>query len=97
VRRLPQILELATSNFSLFRPMKGALLRKHFTGPAGLFNGIQSFLNEIHSSELEHLFRHWINRVRWVMENEGDYFHEYTLHPDHVSQFCSRLPVTIAY
>jgi hypothetical protein len=33
-------------------------------------------LDEIHPSEWEVIFSHWVKRVRWVLENNGDYYHE---------------------
>jgi hypothetical protein len=34
------------------------------------------FLDEIQRSELEYVFRHWIEQVRWVLDNHRDYIHE---------------------
>jgi hypothetical protein len=33
------------------------------------------FLNAIQSSELQFIFRHWTERTKWVLANNGDYYH----------------------
>jgi hypothetical protein len=56
--------------------MKAALAGQQFPGPEDLLTGIQESLSEIQRSELELIFHHWIERVQWVSDNDGDYFHE---------------------
>jgi hypothetical protein len=56
--------------------MKAALAGQQFPGPEDLLAGIQEFLSEIQRSELELVVQHWIERVQWVLGNDGDYFHE---------------------
>jgi hypothetical protein len=56
--------------------MKAALVGQKFPGPEDLLIGVQEFLSEIQRSELELAFHHWIERVQWVLDNDGDYFHE---------------------
>jgi hypothetical protein len=56
--------------------MKEALTGQRFPGPEDLLIAIQEFLSEIQSSQLEFVFHHWIERVQWVLESDGDYFHE---------------------
>jgi hypothetical protein len=40
-----------------------------------LLEAITEFLDESQPSELEVVFSHWVERVRWVLENNGDYYH----------------------
>jgi histone-lysine N-methyltransferase SETMAR len=68
--------DLAPSDFWLFRHTKAALARQWFPMPEDLLTGIQPFLSEIQRSELELVFHHWIEQVQWVLNNDGDYFHE---------------------
>jgi hypothetical protein len=56
--------------------MKVALAGQQFPGPEDLLTGIQAFLYEIQRSELDFIFHHWIDWVQWVLDNDGDYFHE---------------------
>jgi hypothetical protein len=56
--------------------MKVALAEQQLPGPDDLLTGIQEFLSEIQTSEFELVFHHWIERVQWVLDNNGDYFHE---------------------
>jgi hypothetical protein len=37
---------------------------------------ITEFVNEIQPPEVVTVFSHWAERVRWVLENNGDYHHE---------------------
>jgi hypothetical protein len=49
---------------------------QRFTGSTDLFDGIQTFLDEIQVYELEHVFHHGIERDRWVLDNDRDRSHE---------------------
>jgi hypothetical protein len=72
----PFSLDLAPSDFWLFGCVKSALEEQEFPGPEDLFTGIQELLSEIQRSELKLVFYHWIEPVQWVLDNDGDYFHE---------------------
>jgi aromatic ring-opening dioxygenase catalytic subunit (LigB family) len=41
-----------------------------------LLEAITESLNEIHPAEVVAISRHWAERVRWVFEKNGDYYHE---------------------
>jgi hypothetical protein len=56
--------------------MKAALARQQFPRSEDLLTGIQEFLSEIQRPELKLGFHHWIERVQWMLDNDGDYFHE---------------------
>jgi hypothetical protein len=56
--------------------MKAELVGQQLPGPEDLLTGIQEFLCEIQTSELELVFHHWMEWVQWVLDNGGDYFHE---------------------
>jgi hypothetical protein len=60
------------------------------------FTGIQDFLREIQRSDLE-LIVHRIQRVQWVLDNNGDYFHEQTFYDHHSFQFFPDRPVATIY
>jgi ABC-type iron transport system FetAB ATPase subunit len=47
-----------------------------FDDPEDLLDEITSFLEEVQSSELHIVFSHWVERVTWVLETNGDYDHE---------------------
>jgi hypothetical protein len=79
LRRVPLPLyssDIAPSDFWLFGHMKIALEGSHFKEPENLLETITEFLKEMHSSKLMIVFHHWIERVRWVIEHNGDYYHE---------------------
>jgi hypothetical protein len=73
--------------------MKAEVAREQFPGPEDLLTGIQEFLSEIQIPELELVFRHSIERVQWVSDNDGDYFEEQTFYDHHSFQFCPDRPV----
>jgi hypothetical protein len=56
--------------------VKSALNGSKFEGPDELLQGIHDFLNEVRGSELMMVFQHSIERVRWVIEHDGDYYQD---------------------
>jgi histone-lysine N-methyltransferase SETMAR len=68
--------DLAPSDFWFFRRLKNSLAGRMFDGPEELLEGITSFVEEVQPSELHVVFSHWVERVRWVLENNGDDYHE---------------------
>jgi histone-lysine N-methyltransferase SETMAR len=79
ISRVPQPAyspDLAPSDFWLFGHLKTSLAGRMFDEPGELLDGIRSFLEEVRPSELQIVFSHWIERVRWVLANNGDYYHE---------------------
>jgi hypothetical protein len=68
--------DIAPSNFWLFGHMKKSLDDRTFDEAEQLLEAITEFLDEIHPSELEVVFSHWVERVRWVLESNGDYYHQ---------------------
>jgi hypothetical protein len=72
----PYIPDIALSSFWLFGHVKTFLAGRTFDEPEQLLEAITQFWDEIQSSELEVVFSHWIERVRWMLEKNGDYCHE---------------------
>jgi hypothetical protein len=52
------------------------LVGETFEEPEQLLETIPEFLNEIQPPEVVAVFSHWVERVRWVLENSGGYYHE---------------------
>jgi hypothetical protein len=48
--------------------VKNSLTGRTFDEPEQLLEAITKFLDEIQLSELEVVFSHWIERIRWVLE-----------------------------
>jgi aromatic ring-opening dioxygenase catalytic subunit (LigB family) len=46
-----------------------------FHDPEELLDDITSFLEEVQPSELHVVSSHWVGRVRWIVENNGDDSH----------------------
>jgi hypothetical protein len=67
---------LAPSDFWVFGHIKATLAEQQFPDPEDLLADIQEFLSEIQTSELELVFHHWIERVQYVLDNNGENFHE---------------------
>jgi hypothetical protein len=47
-----------------------------FDHPGELVDGITIFLEEVQPSQFHVVFSHWLERVRWVLENNGHDHHE---------------------
>jgi hypothetical protein len=56
--------------------MKTALAGQQLPGPEDFLTGIQEFLSEIQRRELELVFHRCAERVQWVLDKGGDYFHK---------------------
>jgi hypothetical protein len=67
---------LAQSDFWLFGHIKTLLAGRVFNDADELLRAITEFLTEIHRSELQFVFHHWIERVKWVLADNGDYYQE---------------------
>jgi hypothetical protein len=66
----------APSDFWRFGHLKNSLAGRMFDDPEGLLDAITSFLEEVQPSKLHGVFTHWVERFRWVLENNGDDIHE---------------------
>jgi hypothetical protein len=56
--------------------VKASLVGQTFDEPDQLLEVITEFLNEIQPLGVVAVFSHWVERVRWVLENNGNYYHE---------------------
>jgi hypothetical protein len=68
--------DLAPSYFWLFGHVKAGLVRQSLAEPEGLFEGIMAFLEEVQVSELKLVFHHWVQRIRWSLDHNGDDYNE---------------------
>jgi histone-lysine N-methyltransferase SETMAR len=70
--------DLAPSHFWLFGHVKTAFVGQTFEEPEELLEAVTECLNEIQRLELELAFSHLPERVRSVLANKGDYYHDQT-------------------
>jgi hypothetical protein len=70
----PYSQDIAPSDSWLFGRMKTALAGSRFTEPEALLEGINHFLGSIENSELTAIFHGSVERVRWIIEHNGDYY-----------------------
>jgi hypothetical protein len=56
--------------------VKTSLVGQTLDEPEQLLDAVTEFLNEIQPPEMVAVFSHWAERMRWVLENNGDYYHE---------------------
>jgi hypothetical protein len=70
----PYIQDLAPSDCWSFGRIKTAPADAKFDEPEQLLNAITEFVNTISVEELRVVFDEWVERVRWVTENEGVYY-----------------------
>jgi hypothetical protein len=68
--------DLAPFDFWIFGHIKTSLPGHVFNDADELLEALVEFLNEIQPSELQLVFHHWIERVKWVSVSNGDYYHE---------------------
>jgi hypothetical protein len=68
-------LDLALSDFWLFGHVKSSFVGQIFDEPEQLLDAITEFLNEIQPPEVVSVFGHWVERVQWISENNGDDYH----------------------
>jgi hypothetical protein len=54
--------------------MKTAFAGSRFNEPETLLEGINDFLGSIQVSELTAVFHGWVERVRWAIVHNGDYY-----------------------
>jgi hypothetical protein len=72
----PSSPDLAPLDFWLFGHVKTSLVFQTFDKPEQQLEAITEFLNEIQPPEMVAVFSHWVERVRWVLEDNGDCYHE---------------------
>jgi hypothetical protein len=63
------------SEFWFFGYIKESLSRV-FNDADEHLEAVMEVLNEIRPSELQLVFHHWIERMKWVLANNGDDHHE---------------------
>jgi transposase len=66
--------DLAPSDFFLFDYVKDRLQEIIFASPEELLAGISEVLDEIPPETLPRVFEHWIERLEWVSQNNGEYY-----------------------
>jgi transposase len=72
----PYSADLAPLDFWPFRHVKNSLVGRTFDEPEQLLEPITKFLTEIQPAEVLAVLSHWVERVWWVLENNGDCYHE---------------------
>jgi hypothetical protein len=65
--------DLAPSDFWLFGYVKTSLVGQTFEESGQLLEAITEFLNGVQPPEVVAVSDHWVERVWWVLENNGDY------------------------
>jgi hypothetical protein len=68
--------DFALSNCWLVGHIRTSLAGPVFNDADKLAEAIIGLLNQIQRSELQLIFHHWIERVKLVLANNGDYYHE---------------------
>jgi hypothetical protein len=74
--------DLALSDFWLFGHVKTSLAGRVFNDTDEFVESVIQLLNENQHSELQLVSQHWIERVKWVLANNGDYHHEEAIYPE---------------
>jgi hypothetical protein len=72
----PYSSDLSLFGFWLFVSIKTSLGSRVFSDADELLAAVIESLNEIQPSELQLVFHHWIERVKWVLANHGNCYYE---------------------
>jgi hypothetical protein len=70
---LPYWPDLVPSHFFLFEHIKNRLRKFTFQSHDEWFAGIAAVLGQISIETLQRVFEHWIERLEWISQNNGDY------------------------
>jgi hypothetical protein len=68
--------DLARSDFWRFSHIKTSLGGRVFNDADEVLDAVIELLNEIQPSKLPLIFHHWIQRVKWLLATNGDYYHD---------------------
>jgi histone-lysine N-methyltransferase SETMAR len=68
--------DLNPCDFWFFGRAKTAIQNQSFQDPDELIEALTNLFDSITFEELQIVFHNWIRRLRWVIENKGEYFHE---------------------
>jgi hypothetical protein len=70
----PYSADLAPSDFFLFGHVKNRLHGITFQSHDESLAGIVAVLGQIPIETLQRVFEHWMQRLEWVSQNNGDYY-----------------------
>jgi hypothetical protein len=59
----------------MFGDSKGKLKGRHLQGPEEILTAFQKLWDNITFEELQMVFELWRNWWRWIIEQDGEYFH----------------------
>jgi hypothetical protein len=71
---LPYSLDPAPSDLFLFGHVKHCLQGMAFASQEEIFTAIGEILTDIPKETLHHVFDHWMERLEWVSQHNGDYY-----------------------
>ena len=66
--------DVAPSDFYLFGYLDEKLKGHSFNEPDELFEAIIEILNSISTEKRKEVFDHWIDRCKWIINHNGDYY-----------------------
>jgi hypothetical protein len=79
IRHTVLIWRYPTSDFSV---ISRHFADREFNDVDEHLGAVVKFLNEVQPSELQHVFHHWTERVKWNLANNRDYYHGSTTYPE---------------
>jgi hypothetical protein len=68
--------DLRPCDFWLFGTLKGILKDREYHSPDEIEEAITMAWNDLTFNEVQSVFHNWMNRLRWVTENEGEHITE---------------------
>jgi hypothetical protein len=72
----PDSPDINPCDFRLFGMLKGILKDREFVSSEEIEVAIADLWNDLTSDDVQSVFRHWMSRFTWVIENGGEYIPE---------------------
>jgi hypothetical protein len=67
---------ISLCDFWMFGDFKGKVKDGHLQGPEEILAAFQELQDNITFEELQMIFESWRDRLRWIIEHNGEYFHK---------------------
>jgi hypothetical protein len=68
--------DISPCQFRLFGILKGILKDRELTSSDEIKEAIPNVWNDLTFHDVQSVFRNWMSRLSWVIENGGEYVHE---------------------
>jgi hypothetical protein len=70
----PYTPDISPCDFWMFGDFKGKLKGRHLQDPEEILTTLQELWDHITFEEFQMVFESWCDRLRWIIEHDGEYF-----------------------